>query len=112
MVSELKQSLKLKSDEVKKMDARISITGSSKSLTQADSSPKLDSIPRTKATEAKTPAHVRVYIKKALQFEKQAKPEKNKLLGTLTPCQNTKAGACQKRLENGMYKISASHMAC
>ena len=112
MVSEVKQSLKLKRDDVKKMEAKISMTGSSNSLTQADSSLRLESTPSAKATQAKMAAHVKAKIKKALQFETQAMPEKNMLFGTLTPCQNTKAGACQKRLEKGMYKMSASHIAC
>lgn len=112
MVSEVKQSLKLNKEDVKNMEAKISITGKSSSLAQEDSSLKLDSTPRAKATAAKIAVQVRVNIKKALQLDMQAMLEKNKLLGTLTPCQNTKAGACQKRLENGMYKMSASHMAC
>jgi hypothetical protein len=49
----MKQSLKLKSEEVKKIEAKMSMTGKSNSLTHCDSSLQLENTPSKRATQEK-----------------------------------------------------------
>jgi len=105
-----KRARKVKGIGVETMAAMTRATGiiTARAIVGPPSRPA--TTPNTVPTARKTSSQPRPYMVNALKFFRQATRLKNRLLAGDTPCQWTRAGACQNIRNSGRCSTSASSM--